>query len=506
MRPWLTRTLVVVATVGACWMGAIWYWRETRRMPATEDLVVYLVLLPLLLLALLALAVWAGRKLSAAGAAKAAAAAAAAAAGAAAAHAGDGAGAAPASTATLTVLAGALRMPHGDSAAQLADAMLARKVTLSLDPVLVNDNGYPILSGRIDDLDAGGQEQAMTDWLATHHPEAVYTEEHWRALALGSDIAAQLTMELAAHPLLPDFIDAQAAGKPLPPLPALQLLALLPEEWGVTERRAGADWLRQVVVHSGWPEARTATSALAAAGQPAPGLYAQLAQRVSHGQHAGNVGAAAGGELCLVVACHSRLGADSIQAWSDQFILFDSDHPQGRIPGEGAAGLLLGDHAQATLLAIDAPVLLHAASHATRQASADGKARGDNDLLAQLATQALQGAGVPASAVAALVADSDQRTGRITELLGMATAVVPELDAASEVLSVTAACGDAGAVATVAALVLAAQQVGAGAGPALCVTNLDPFQRGAVVLASAAPPLAMADAAADTAAVANSPA
>ncbi|HEX7986714.1 MAG TPA: hypothetical protein VF616_24580, partial [Duganella sp.] len=109
MRPWISRSLIVAATFAACWLGAVWYWRETRRMPGTDDLVIYLLLLPLLLLLL----VWGGRKLlAAAGAASAAAAATAATD-----TAPQTAPAQPPAVA-LTVLAGALRMPHGDSAAR----------------------------------------------------------------------------------------------------------------------------------------------------------------------------------------------------------------------------------------------------------------------------------------------------------------------------------------------------------------------------------------------------
>ena len=52
MRPWLSRSLIVAATFAACWLGAVWYWRATRRMPGTDDLLIYLLLLPLLLLLL----------------------------------------------------------------------------------------------------------------------------------------------------------------------------------------------------------------------------------------------------------------------------------------------------------------------------------------------------------------------------------------------------------------------------------------------------------------------
>ncbi|MBP1202836.1 hypothetical protein JOD97_000850 [Duganella sp. 1411] len=470
MRPWISRSLIVAATFAACWLGAVWYWRETRRMPGTDDLVIYLLLLPLLLLLL----VWGGSKLlAAAGAASAASAAAAANATEAAAKTVP---AAPPAVA-LTVLAGALRMPHGDSAARVAEALLSRKANLALDPELVDESGYPILSGRVDDVDVAAQQDGMADWLREHHPDTDFTDEQWRALALGTAVAADLAAELGPHPALPRYLDAAADGKPLPPLPALHVVPLLPAEWTDAERAAASGWLRHVVARHGWPQARLAPPLLAAHAQPPLPLIGQLASEARREDQP---------LLCLMLACGSRIGAASTRDWADHFILFDSNHPQGRIPGEGAAGLLLADTAQGALFDAADAALLYPASSALRAASADTKPRGDTGLLAELATQAIATAGVNAADIAMLTADSDQRVSRMTELLGMASATLPELDLGSQVLSVGAACGDAGTVTTLAALVLAQQQVKAGAGPALCVTNLDPFHRGAVLLTAQA--------------------
>lgn len=469
MRPWLRRSLIVAATFAACWLGAVWYWRETRRMPGTDDLAIYLLLLPLLLLLL----VWGGAKLLAAVGTGAAATAAA------------GADAAPPAAppapaaVPLTVLAGALRMPHGGDAGQLAEA-LSGKANLSLDPELVNDNGYPILSGRVDTVDVAAQQDGMDEWLRAHHPDTDFSDEHWRALALGSEVATELAAQLGEHPALPPYVDAARAGKPLPPLPALQVLALLPADWADAQRAAATGWLRHVVARYGWPVARLAPPLLAVHGQPPLPLIGQLANQARQEEQP---------LLCLVLACASRIGEASVQEWADHGILFDSDHPQGRIPGEGAAGLLLADAAQGALFENADAVLMYPASSALRAASADGKARGDTGLLAELAAQAIATAGVDAADIAVLAADSDQRVSRMTELLGMASATLPELDPGEQVLSVGAACGDAGTVSTVAALVLAHRQVIDRAGPALCVTNLDPFHRGAVLLA---PPAAAA--------------
>ena len=50
MNAWMKGILLSVLAFGACWTGAVWYWRSTNRMPDTGDLAAYLVALPLSLL------------------------------------------------------------------------------------------------------------------------------------------------------------------------------------------------------------------------------------------------------------------------------------------------------------------------------------------------------------------------------------------------------------------------------------------------------------------------
>lgn len=462
MSSWLSRSLIVLAAFALCWLGAIAWWRESNHMPGTGDVVMFFLVLPLLLL----LVLWVAPKLLAAAGAAAAASTGAAAAPAA-------ADAAPAPQATpLVALAGSLRMPHGASPVQLATALASRKASLALDPELTNDRGYPILSGRIDDVDPLAQQDAMADWIAAHHPQADFSDEQWRALALGSEVVAEVAMELGPHPALPVWLDARDAQRTLPPLPALQLVALLPPDWREAERAAATAWLRGVVGAQSWPAARVNVAQPGADGA-ALAYVGQLAAQARSDEQP---------FLCLLLACGSRIGEATVDAWSRQHMLFDSDHPDGRIPGEGAAGLLLADQAQATLFDTDGAVLVHAPANARRAASIDYKPRQEPALLAQLATQALADAGVDPGAVAIVTADGDARAPRMTELFGATSATLPELDPASDLLAVGAACGDAGAVTTLAALVLARQHVSNGAGPALSISNLDPFHRSATLL------------------------
>jgi len=470
MRPWLSRTLIVAAAFSACWLGALWYWRSTTRMPDTGDIVIWLLLMPLFLL----LVLWAGRKIIAAVSARSAAAAAVAAATA------SQAAAAPvpdaAQPAALVVLAGALNMPHGDNVDSLSEALRSRQANLQLDPSLLDERGYPILSGRAASVDSLAQQETMDEWLQLHHPDHVLDDEQWRALSLGSVVATELAYGLGPHPALPAYLDALQAGKATPPLPTLQLVLLLPAEWHAPQRAVAADWLRNIIELHGWPQAHVATVLADAGANVAAGPLALVDSLSKRAQQAEQP------FLCMLLACGSRIGEESVQAWADQFILLDSRHPDGRVPGEGAAGLLLADRAQGALFDAPDAALLYPAASGARASSADGRGRIDSALITQQATDLLASAGIAASTVTLVSADSDARASRVGETLGMATNLLPELDPAGQVVTVAGSCGDAGDATLLAALVLAQHHVRSGAGAALCVSNLDPVQRSVALL------------------------
>lgn len=474
MRPWLSRSLLIAAAFVLCWGGAVWYWRETNRMPTSGDLAIYLLLVPLGLL----LAFWFARKLVAVLAAAPAAAA-----GAAQDPAQDKPDATPQPGAPLRIVAAALRMPHGESAPELAEAMLSEQARLELDPELSDDHGYPVMSGRVAGVDETAQADAMADWLQQNGlAELRFDAEQWRALSLGSSVVGELAQAVVMHQMLPQYLAASPAGRIALDLPMLQLVALLPAEWDGARRQAAASWFLHLIEQQGWPAERLALSGAAVAHTSAPfALIGQLAGQAAREERSC---------LAIVLSCASHIGELSVQDWADRGILFTARNPGGRIPGEGAAGLLLADSPQALLLDAPEAVQLHAASAAIRGASADAKARTDTELLAGLGQQALRTGAADPGLVSLLSADTDHRSSRVTELMSMANAMLPQLDLSTQVLSVAASCGDAGAVSALAALVLAQQDAVDNASHVLCVSNLDPYQRSAVLVGPAAAPAA----------------
>jgi len=244
----------------------------------------------------------------------------------------------------------------------------------------------------------------------------------------------------------------------------------------------------------GWPADRLALSSAAERGGAEPlALIAQLAQ---HGS------TLASSCVAIVVACASHIGEDTIDVWSRDGLLFTARNQRGQIPGEGAAGLLLADAAQAALFDTNPAPQLHATVHGAHGASTDGPGQVDPAVLAGLGQDALRSAASLAADVQLVVGDADHRGSRNGELLAAAGACAPQLDGSTQVLGIAATCGHTGPVGALAALVLARQATQDTGSHVLYFSNQDPFQRSAAVVRPQPEPEAVAQAAAPAAALA----
>lgn len=473
MAPWLKRFLAVVAVFAVSWTGAILVWRATMRVPSTEDLALGLLGLPVGLL----LACWAvGKGVTLArnsGVDQHSAAAA---------VTGQPAPA-PAPATTINIAAAALRMPHGASPEALAHAMGRQRARLDLDQELTDGEGFPVLAGRVAEVNAEAQHDMMHSWLEENElAQLRFTEDQLRALAMATEVTAELALHAALHlPLnesaAPALMPATTPSAPATQqrLPVLELAALLPQQWDAPLRAAGAAWLLHVARSQGWPAER-ATLHAAADHDAFDNVIAEASARAGRASHGGAP------HLTLLLACDSSISNDTVHDWAQRGMLFTARNQQGLVPGEGAAGLLLAEPLHAAALFGPEQVRLHGAAMAQRATSADEDQRGERQLLGVLAAKAMQEAAVDAAGVTLISADTDMRSGRVDELMAAASAVLPELDLGKQAWSVAAACGHARAVPALAALALAHQHARDKHEFALCVTNLDPWRRYAAML------------------------
>jgi len=448
MQSWLKKLMAGAAAFGASWTGAVGYWRATNRLPGGADLAFWLVAAPVLLL----LAAWGAHALYRRAQAPAAQAAAPAA----------PAEAPSAPAAALAIVASAVRTPFGHTAADLRAALAAGEARPALDPELEDADGYPVLTARIVDADAG--IDVLRTAFAGAHKEALYfTTAQWRALAFADAVTCELADGLAS---------ADAAG-----LPLLQLHCTWTGEWTPPQRAAATGWLRSRLGGAGWPLDRIAIASGADADAEVTNVTALVAQLLANA-----------GEplLAVVLACGSRIDAATVDAMAAANTLFSARHPDGQLPGEGACALLLADAASARLLALDAESVpaLRALAGASLEPSADTVRHPDTHTLPALLAQSLERARCTSAQVVLASADGDRHPGRLRELMALAGAHLPELDPIADLARTGEACAGCAPVAWLTALAVAADAAREHHGAALCIGNLDPFRRDLAVVAA----------------------
>ena len=310
MQNWLKRSLLVLGVFAACWIAAVWYWRSTTRMPDTGDLALAMLVMPLTLVSAMWLANKSFSTAPVARAGQSAAEAAPAAAGQAGPATAAAADAPQAPWKALAVAGAALRMPHGDSPAELAAAIAEGQARLDLDPELTDLQGYPLLAGRVADVDLAPLEA----WLAGQ-PAAGRTPpaHHLRAMALAGDVASRLAAR------------ANGAGEPA----VLRVLPLAPRDWPAESHVLAARWLAHCCANAGWPAERLDCRTAPEGAQPSlPAILRGLAAQD---------GKAAAPAFAMLVAFESSIDQDVVESLAVNRKLYDARNPNGRMPAEGAA-------------------------------------------------------------------------------------------------------------------------------------------------------------------------
>jgi hypothetical protein len=475
MHAWFKRSTLVVLCFIAVWLLVVVYWRNSQKMPSASEAILYLLALPsaLLLIAwwlrkLLALVGIPVAKVSAANVSAAAV---------------QSVVQADHSTTErdwhLAIFATALRSPHGASAEDLTVALKSQNSRLQLDAELTTLDGFPMKTGRIADVDIDAALAAVMSWQAAlQEPALHWSDEQLRALSMGTDVLQELLPQLISHPHLASYIRAKKIGTPESDgalLPVLRLLPVLPYRWTDEMRNVSSRWFKHLLVQHGWPP-ELIELVVPVKTEPFGQVDAVLVQA-----HRLDVPC-----LCLVVACESWIGEDSILAWDQAGKLRKAKVDSGQTPGEGAVGLLLGDMQQAQLLAVDAQYTkIHRMASGRRDKSADARGSTGGELLVQLVQDAIQNAGITPEEITLLASDGDHR--RLAEVFVLESDVFTGLDFRHQCLKVAADCGSADAVSSLSALALAHHEASVEQGIALCIGCQDAYERVVLVVQPGTP-------------------
>ncbi|MFZ6648937.1 hypothetical protein ACO0LO_24645 [Undibacterium sp. TJN25] len=465
--------MIIVGTFALVWLAVVYYWRSGNRMPSVSEVAFYFIAAPIGVL----IAIWLAVKAWGLATAQPEA-------GTAAVTESASAHAPAVDTAaeqekelSLAILASSLRTARGSSAEELAASLASNKAAFNLDTELTDRNGYPIMSGRIQDIDTDRQSAALTEWaINAGLPGISWSDEQLRALTLGTAVLTELAQRLIGHALLADYLAARPERRDAILLPPLRLIAQLPGSWPAEQRGRAAQWLSHLVLEQGWPVEKLL---LTVDSPPMPSRALAAIDRLMLDSFRQSLPC-----LAIVVACESHIDAATVDKWEEEGKLLD---PQGNIaliPGEGAAGLLLADAQQAGQFAVNGSAKLHRLAQDARKKSVDAPGFAGEQLLADMIRQALDDGKIAAVDVALLSSDTDHRSNRMIELITAGSALFPDLDPNTQYLKVASGCGEIGAAAGIAALALAHHEVSNGAAAAICISNQDSHERAVAAIST----------------------
>lgn len=503
------------------WLGVLWRWQSTRHDMSTEDIVLYLGLLPLGLFGFVLLARWAWQ--SAAARADHRAVQARATTGVAEPAAEAPVPADAARHATCQVLAATLSCAAAGSARELLQAAQAGKPRPGLDSSLRRADGLPAITARVaaaDEADIADALAAALTRLRLRRPEFAGrepAERLQRALGLLGAVLAEAMAALspwalqlggrAAEPVETGAGSGGAAAAdtrsqvaahatrraPAMPEPsAVRVLVAWPEGTDEFGRELARQWLTDTL--RGLGEGTVADERWRVHAQAAgsgPELLLEADRLLQEQRRQGRE------DLLLVVACHSDLDSHTVLRLDDAQALFGTGMPRGRVPGEAAAALVLADAGWPADPAADRPPThLHRPAIGQRSKSIDAPGRTSSDVAVQLLQHALAAARFDAAGVLALATDADQHTPRGPELFGATLAELPHLDAAEDLHLAGPLCGHIGPCGALASVAMAVQHAADTGQPCVALSVGDPVWRAAAVARPDSP--AAADAAAHT--------
>jgi len=508
----------IVVLTALVWGTTIVVWNRTHRAITQEDVVLYLVALPLAVVAGFFVLRWAWRRSGE----KVAAARAAAAAAGQAAPVGSGASGADASADerrwTARVLAQWVHTAAGDDAAAVWAAVRDSEVRPRPDAELLDDEGQPLFATRVDGLDVDGVRAALAEaldgggtgphplndvepsprllrclgllapcpeWLAAG--VAVWADAQAQRLAAGRSTSAVAPMAAPTRPdpatavaltvalCLPrrtegSINETPAEGAPSESPDQALARAWLAPQLGAIERFDPR--LHRVVV----PALSSGAEVLAWADQQL--LLWQRERRTG---------------LLLLLVADSLLDEATAAHWERRGVLMSGRQPKGATLGEAAVGLLLttpdwpAPSAHAAFELDHPPATLHRWARRLRDKPADEAGRISPEVARDTLGDALQAASVPADTVQAAVCDADLRPSRTTEWYGAMLQHMGHLDAAQDVVALGVALGDCGVAHAALCVALAAQHAATEQQVVVAATVSAPLERGAVVLQPAPP-------------------
>ena len=430
--------LIGLVLTGLTWFAVVLWWQSSPHVVSIDDVLLGFVALPVAVCvsALVGWLLW--RRLSAPLASPAVAA------------------SEPIATAA-TRLPEALVLSVGVSTAEgeyvdtVLEVIASGEARPEPDADYLDAEGMPVRLKRATEL----QLDEVEDWLG-ETADGLSTAFK-RALAL---------LPAAIDPVLRDLVEAMpppvsvhAAPRALPVL----VRALIPMDWTEPMTACAQRWIEHRIALF-WPEALPPVRLTAAGG----GADAQT-----------EVGAwlrdAAQMRSLLLVAFDSAADQAAVDVLVMNGELFRHDRPEGRVPGEAAAAVLLSRPGMT--LGIEPLARLRLPILAARETASRAGGRIDSGVIEKLLAQSLEAAGCDVDQVASVVCDGDVRPTRGVEIASAMSHALAHLDPVTDRIGLGTALGDLGSASATLALALAASHTRTLQKPVVLSTLADSIER-----------------------------
>jgi hypothetical protein len=476
-------SLISIALVTAIWLGVVIWWQTTQRVVTVQDTLLYLGALPLAALICIGLFQWRflRRKRQKESSDNASAA--------------DSARGEPTSPneqgIQLPILSAWAITGFAANPEEFMHALRDRQIRPLPDALLTDEQGFPLLTGRIADLDTAAIQEDLIRIAAERKVDDMPDAETWREAVLRTLalLGSLLDQVLADLPLSLDMsADSQATRRvdaltlrgiaPLPSTPdqqlRLKIKLLLPAHFQPVEQQLALAYLLQrsielplsnEYVHLDIVQARDDATALVLIDQFSADSY-----RDNRAQ------------ALLLLACDSTLCDTVAHEWQANGRLFNSRCPNGLMPGEAAFAVFCANEKAVQAAAADPACRLTRLSRAQREVPADTPGKPSHGCLADVVKNALLAANLSGASIGTVACDADHRTNRTLECMGAMMDQTPHLDAIQNRLAAAEACGHIGAASVTGALVAAVMQSKDAAHPVLLFNVSHVTDRAAAVL------------------------
>lgn len=424
---------LIVLVVALVWLAVISRWLITHRVPNTLDIFLYLIGLPLLLIAIYLivskLATTVKQRFSSPTTS----------------HEEltqtENPDEDPSLRWQLPFIALEFLLPQGDS----PDAIIAacKDSKRPSADIFKNSHNTPLMTADISDIDAASINDSL---LANNSPLA---ESHQRNLAIAEKLVIRLLDKhfdtLQSHTVSNDE-HAQTS-------PVLQIDWVLPTEWSDDHCALAKTWLLEQLSAYGWS---SQTIQVVARSLPPKGHVLLEVDKLNLAYHEARLQLPR-----LLLVSDSTLDKATIKNWEQTQDLYQPNNPEGLIPSEGAAALLVVPKSH--------PVLKHRQSTGIGRVFSEARdkdvrqpQRLQADTLVALAQQAIQFSSpekppedTEDEVEWRLVSNTDLRPSRISEALHFAFSLLPEQDPIESVYTLGAANGSAKHILPLASLAIA---------------------------------------------------